>query len=398
MNIRTLNLVRPQQHNSICRVKKNDLRPGFLYHLVLFLVLFLSVVGCGGDSGGKGRHYGLANASFSNDNKYIVFDYCQGIDGSSTCDIATYEIATGKVQRFNPTGNIFSSAVSYSPDGERITFQSRNYDDLSESNIYVAKADGSNAKQITGNASGKHDNKGAIIRFDSRPSFSNDGKRVIFKRAARVRERAYPLRGTMLSSFDVYEVELSTGIECKLTDYSFYEMSKPYYLPDGGKFIFSAYGPTRKAGQFPANPEEYSQKYRNNNIFIMDGRKNEIRPAFVNGKSSERPSVSRDGDILFSSVTNEMDNLPGPKNNDLFLCRKGNITRVTKMGAYIQESSISTDGTRAVFYADTNKTRKGRYTLWIVNTDGTGLSKIPLPWDELQKCKVQSFNDKARTR
>ncbi|MDQ5988722.1 MAG: hypothetical protein CSYNP_04483 [Syntrophus sp. SKADARSKE-3] len=124
----------------------------------------------------------------------------------------------------------------------------------------------------------------------------------------------------------------------------------------------------------------------------MDGRKNKLRPTFVNGKSSDRPSISNGGDILFTSITNEMDNLPSPFNYDLFLYKNGKMSRITRMEAHILAPAISNDGTMAVFLAITSKPRNNRTTLWIVNTDGTGLKKIPLPWDKLKTAQVQLPN------
>ena len=63
---------------------------------------------------------------------------------------------------------------SYSPDGTQIAF--RGDLDLAEPSgdeeIYVMNADGTNVRQLTSNAD-----------FDSAPSWSPDGKRILFERA-----------------------------------------------------------------------------------------------------------------------------------------------------------------------------------------------------------------------
>lgn len=355
-----------------------------LFLVFMFLVMACS---CGQNAADSGDHAGIITPQLSPDNKLIVFGYCQGGTGQEKCDLGTYEIATGKVSRFIPTEYRFNASPSYSRDGKRLTFvagEDTRY-------IYVAQSDGSNAKRLTYYVPDSQGIK-KDIKYDAMPTFSPDGNRVIFERASVWRERAYPLKGSMLSHWDVYEVDLKSGTEKRLTHYEFYDMERPYYMPDGRRFIFSAIGPKTMPGQFPASAREYQEKYRGNNIFIMDGRKNELHPAFVNGKSSNRPSISNGGDILFTSITNEMDKLPDPFNYDLFLYKNGKISRITKMGAHIVASAISNDGTMAVFLAITSKPRNNRVTLWIVNTDGTGLKKIPLPWDKLKAAQVQLPN------
>ena len=361
--------------------------------LLLIFISLVLVCGCSNDSSDD-FHEGIISPRFSTDNKKIIFGYCSGTKKDAKCDLVTYEIATQKIYRFNLTGNESHGSPVYSPDGKRIAFASGNNDN--ESNIYLADADGRSARQLTNT---KVSEAAAYIndtnlRFDSMPSFSPDGNRVIFMRAAVRRERAFPLSGKMISHWDAYEVDIKTGIERRLTNYAFYAMSKPSYLPDGKRFIFSATGPKTIPGQAPFNADEYKKRYKDNHIFIMDGERNLLQPAFVNGWYSTDPSIAKDGTILFSSVTNEMDGLPkDPYNYDLFIYKNGQIKRITKMAAYMKESFISRDGSCAIFLADTNKPRNLMLvTLWIVNTDGTGLMEIQLPWDQIRKAKVHTFN------
>jgi Tol biopolymer transport system component len=72
-------------------------------------------------------------------------------------------------------------------------------------------------------------------------------------------------------------------------------------------------------------------------------------------------------------------------NYDLFVYRSGEIIRLTKMESYIFDASISADGSRAVFLA--GNPREVEPSLWIVNTEGTGLKKIEIPWEQLEQPK-----------
>lgn len=184
----------------------------------------------------------------------------------------------------------------------------------------------------------------------------------------------------MFSWWDAYEVDLKTGTERRLTDYKFYMMSRPYYMPDGKYFIFSGDGPEMADMSFNDRCEK---AYQENRIFIMDGKENALKPAFQNGWYSNEPAVSRDGTVLFASITNKMDGIGGPYNYDLFIRKEGKITRLTNMKAMIAESAISYDGTKVVFIADMDPERKGGPTLWIMNSDGSDLKQIKLPRDRL---------------
>ena len=46
-----------------------------------------------------------------------------------------------------------------------------------------------------------------------------------------------------LLDFDVYEVDVETGRETRLTQFKFFRMSKPCYFPDDKKFIVWAEAP-----------------------------------------------------------------------------------------------------------------------------------------------------------
>jgi Tol biopolymer transport system component len=311
------------------KAQVNRTIPNISSWLIVIIFLFI-IAGCSNDSSGD-FHEGIISPRFSIDNKKIIFGYCSGTKKDTKCDLVTYVIATGGIYRFNPTGNISHGSPVYSPDGKRITFTAG--DTNKWKNIYLVNTDELNVKQLTNVNKPKpvSNGKDVNLRFDSMPSFSPDGKRIIFKRAVIKREHALPMHSKMLSHWDVYETDIKTGEERRLTNYSFYEMSKPSYMPDGKRFIFPATGPKDIPGQAPFNADEYKKRYKDNNIFIMDDEKNILRPAFVNGWYSTDPSVSQDGTILFSSVTNEMDGLPrDPYNYDLFIWKNGNIKRLTK--------------------------------------------------------------------
>jgi Tol biopolymer transport system component len=115
---------------------------------------------------------------------------------------------------------------SYSPDGAQIAF--RGDLDLAEPSgdeeLYVMNADGTNVRQLTSNAD-----------FDSAPSWSADGKRILFERA---------LAGTFTPGVeaqekDVYVMRADGSHVRRLTDSPGLDEG-PEFSPDGTKIAFSS--------------------------------------------------------------------------------------------------------------------------------------------------------------
>lgn len=175
----------------------------------ILLIIALSVLG-GCDSSpsfspGKKQHE-VASPTLSPDNKSILFTLGD-IPGNS--DIAFYEIATKILTRINPTRQDCLAPI-YSSDGKMLTFASGKEKD-EEFNIFVMDADGSNLRQLTHSYNDKtvQSNGNPIVRINGVPSFTPDGKRIIFLRSGVKRQRS--MGGTMISHWDFYEVEVATG-------------------------------------------------------------------------------------------------------------------------------------------------------------------------------------------
>ena len=154
-------------------------------------------------------------------------------------------------------------------------------------------------------------------------------------------------------------------------------MARPYYLPDGNGFIFSGSGP--KGTELP---EEMDTKNGNEIMIMKPGQKHPQR-AFEHPTAAYDPTVSLKGAIAFVSLTNVYDGTKGPYTYDIFV-RQGDQTRrlSTEKYAIIASPFMAFDGSKVVFLA--SKTHDEGPALWLANCNGTGVTYIGRPWNELK--------------
>jgi Tol biopolymer transport system component len=344
----------------------------------------------------------IVNAiQYSNDPDKLLFRYRCG--GRYNPDFwAVYEFSSGRAYDFDvlhkATKNAIHDAPSYSRDGKLITFIAGQDN---HRNIFVMNADGSNVRQLThdyNETSGEVGKDVVAMRLNATPSFSPDGKRVIFKRSAvkRVKPK-YDDDPLLPSRWDIYEIEIETGKERRLTNYEFYLISQPFYLLDGKQFIFSAemsyVVPDSESGLNRKARDRYEDKYEFNAIFIMDGVNNELKPILKNGRHSGEPQIAREGAVVFRSEVNEMDGISrvGGIYYGLFVFQNGRIKRVVKDPFSNLRFTVSPDGEHVVFSFSMDPVS---VALSIIKLDGKGQRDIDIPWQGLKKQIVQSGNKK----
>lgn len=311
-------------------------------------------------SSGCGRTYEIpvGEPSFSPDGEKLIFSHCE----AGKCDLVTYELRTGAIRRFPSRDDENWRLPRYSADGQKIAFSAgRPGSDFRQ--IAIMNSDGTAYRPLT---------KGDAWR--AAPSFSPDGRRVIYVRAGHIRTEGV----NRIVDRDIYEVDVETGNEKRLTSFEFFQTSQPSYLPDGRRFIFSGDGP----GVTPKLElhKRLQAQYQDNQIYILAGDEKELRPAFTNGSDSGSPDISADGTrILFRSRTNEMDGKSGRFNFDIFIRESETNRRITNLETFLWYAALSPDGSKIVFLDDKDRNRKQK--LWLMNVDGTGLTelRIPLP-------------------
>jgi Tol biopolymer transport system component len=174
--------------------------------------------------------------------------------GHSTCRLYRSDL-TGKVEF-----NLLSSKGDYynshdvSSDGQKVVFtltDNQGYDQ-----IYLANLDGSDSRQIT---------EGQIN--NSAPSFSPDGKKIIF-----VRFNKSGGANSLLQA-DIFLKYLETGEEKSLTEEFDGDVFAPVYSPDGKWAAFSSFDTELNANIFIVSLEQESI------IQVTQGNE-ETRPAW----------------------------------------------------------------------------------------------------------------------
>ncbi len=126
-------------------------------HGIALLAAVASLAGCGG-GGEKGSDIAFVS---TRDGDYAIF--AMAGDGGGQHRLTSHDVDVS-----SPQALFFQIDPAWSPDGSRIAFSSRRSGTF---DIYVMSADGTGTRRLT---SGK--------AVDAHPSFSPDGRRIVFAR------------------------------------------------------------------------------------------------------------------------------------------------------------------------------------------------------------------------
>lgn len=179
--------------------------------------------------------------------------------------------------------------------------------------------------------------------FKTAPSFSHDGKKIIFAQSNRERESGK----TRFSDWDIYELDVDGRNERRLTAFRFFAVSPPAYLPGNERFIFSGEAPKEyisPSGE--TGYKVYQALFRDNGIFVLPiTGKQILSPFLTNGESSYLPVISSDGaKIIYTARTNKLDGVKTRFTYDLFLFDGKVHKRLTRLDSLISDTVLSNDG------------------------------------------------------
>jgi Tol biopolymer transport system component len=307
----------------------------------------------------------VGSAAISPANDAIAFTYCQH---SAGCSLAEYDLASGEARILEKPDSESWFRPVYSPSGDRIAF-SRSLKGAWSTEIAMIARDGS-VTSLT-------DRRG----FTEASSFSPDGQTLLFVRGIDTPATGSRRRNPV-SANDVYVVDLKSRTEQRLTNYSFYQMSKPHYLTDY-VILFYGFGP-RIPEKYSKSPEDFInyQKRTSKSLFYLVDTKTpppEPQPATEFGEDVFSPSVAVDRrSIIFLKITNEMDGIKGTFNYDVFVMKDGVSRRLTKMHSRLSNPSISPDGSWVVFLSSAHGDKKTELWRMEIGDSNPLPSRIPI--------------------
>lgn len=322
----------------------------------------------GADIDGKGAS--ISDLTFHPDGDRLVFSL-----GAARAKrpFVVMTISTGQVAyleyRELDSGDRYWTDPSISDDGSNIVFVVA--DKENNAQIAMMDADGRNARKVT---------SGPGFRYI--PSFSAEGSHVLYAKGVleRTTSRAY-------YTSDVFELNLQTREERRLSDFEFMEFSFVDYAGSDERIIFSANWSMKLELLLDNFSTAFRKKNQDNIIFRADknriGRE-DLNPFFRFGDHTQAMGVSSDGNsILFVARINHLKEAAELVKRiqgfgyDLFMLKDRVVKRITHTGRASSSAALSKDGSRVAFVAPRIETKGwGANTIWVVNSDGSNLREL----------------------
>lgn len=331
----------------------------------LVLLMSVLVMSCSVQTGLSRQ---INRPAFSIDSKRLFFEYC----ADKLCNLVMYNRSDKRLTLLLPAdeGLRFASP-GLAPKASQVAAITALRDSASPHNPQIVLIDWQRKtfQRLTSDVSHK-----------SSPNFSYDGQKVAYIQSHR--ERTWNDGSPRATAWDVHTLELATGVTSRKTDFCFYGLSAPFFIPGSVDLAVSGEGPMCNypdAGT-PAGSKgylKYKERFADDTILRLGPRRQKLEPWFSNGGHSSSPSVAQNGDVLFSSRTNLIDDIKkGYFNYDLFLRREGETRRLTRLKTFISASVLSPDGKYAAYVSDPE--RAHHFSLWVLDIENDTHEIIPL--------------------
>jgi len=166
-------------------------------------------------------NYLVSDPQFTADEYSVGFTYCQR---GSPCMIVVRSLRNDVITKFKDENGNHWRQPAFSRDGRYMVFQKTTVGGGNFSKLMLMDLASMEVKSIT------RDNEYAML-----PSFSHNNSEIVFIKELRLR------RGNVESyAFDFFAISLVSGLERKITNRRFLRISRPYFLGESAKIIFSA--------------------------------------------------------------------------------------------------------------------------------------------------------------
>ena len=277
---------------------------GIVFFAAALLVITTLAQSCAGEKDRRNHLDHFTNVdgiSISSGGDQLTFTGC-GHKDFAGCTIYRYDRKENVLYRYvHENSSIQVSKARYWSDSDRflLSIMPRPQDDkplFDDIQIAIMNPDGTGLRQLT-------EGKGVKAAY----MLSPDGKTLVYAKGKERTEGKTPA-----SHFDYYARDLATGKETQITDLAFYQISAPYFTPDGKNIVFDNGSPLKIPGTDDDRADEkfrktYEEKYHRNNIiqYPVDGSgiSRLPEPWFVHGTGSRNPVITRDGSLWFEGTS-----------------------------------------------------------------------------------------------
>lgn len=299
----------------------------------------------------------------------LFFNFCE----NSRCDLIAYSLDNKVFTRIAPAEDMYyfgSAGIGRTRSQLVSMLRYRNADFTSYPQVVLIDLNTKTYRKLTNDPSHKF-----------APNFSFDGSRVAYVQSHG--QRTWANGEPRANKWDIHVLEIGSSTELRVTNYCFYSVSKPYFAPDNHDLVYSANGPMCNyptLGQPPGTKgyEQYGKQFGDDTIIRMGPQRKNLEPWFrTTDKHSSNPQLASNGDVLFISRTNNMDDIKkGYFNYDLFLKRGDAIRRLTQLKTAMGGIALSPDSRFAVYLSDPERNRNR--TLWLMNIETKEKGQISL--------------------
>lgn len=309
--------------------------------LILIFCLPLSVISCFFQV-----EHGNVAFDISPDGKNVVFS---AVDGN----LYLFNLQT-KIARQLMKSKVVAYEPSFSPDGQSVAFAIGDPGEKGGS-IYILPINQTEPRRLT------NDN----YVWDSAPSFSNDGSKLVFVRADRY--RSYSMGGMVWDDYDIYVQDVDGDTAKRLTHEKYYGAGRPCFSRNDEIIFYDA-------------DERGKSITTIDSITVVDAATPQIIVPLSSpgtGAIATEPNISRNGEkIAFLSDRRV------PYEYDVCTMKTDgsdvNCLNVTKISHYNQQPTFFPNGKSILFLAGTKSNAGGRaiFSLWQVDIDGRNAKEI----------------------